>query len=186
MTYEAIEAAFRAADVRAHDAILDLPSVVWVDWRAAEDEIVDDFARVLDDGTLRAEPAGDHDEVLRIHRDGAAHDVALTRSPEDRQRALLGLQAVLGPERLIRFATRSAGGDTLAFVVLTWAQWHDLDRRFGDAVARHYQPLADTTDLFVDAAPPPSATLPRAARPPAPTPPPTANRRGFWPFRKRT
>jgi hypothetical protein len=150
-----IEEVLRSGDEDAVDALLnDEESVFGVDWREADDAIVEYCEAMLQTGTLSAEMVnvdGPPGWKLYITYKGNRGRVPHVVGPEDRHITILALNRMLSPDFEIRFCIASNGGDTLAFLPLASKDWAQLERQYGSAVAEHFYKIALKPNLFTDA-----------------------------------
>lgn len=124
-----------------------LPSLVWVDWREDDTDIVKNTARCLQTGELSAEsqPCG----FLEILFRRKATVIAYPQGIADRNITLTTLNRILSPEYQIRFCESSLGSDTLGFVVLASRCWQKLEKEFGATLVRqHFSELYEGRKLF--------------------------------------
>lgn len=132
----------------------DRAAVFWVDWREEDDAIVADCETVLHTGSLFAElTPTEADPGFEIHIGyiGKRTRVPLRGGPEDRHITLHTLNQALSPDYEIRVCVDSLGGDTLAFVPLSTADWSTLESTYGARVAKHFRKIEAKPNLFTDA-----------------------------------
>ncbi len=130
--------------------------VVWVDWRAAEDEMVADFESLLKTGAISSEFLDSNNEhgfdFFIQYKDKRKRVPFVTLGTENRQEAIVTLNELLEPDYEIRFCVDSAGNDTLAYIPLSCADWRSLEEKFTqEKVRRHFYPInAESPNMFTD------------------------------------
>lgn len=111
------------------------PHFFSVDWRGADDEIVEDCAACLGLDSLKAEW---RDEDLFISFEGREVQVPLQSDVADRHITLCSLNDVLSLKYEIRFLVFSHGSDTLGFAALGIADWRELEAASPAVVAENF------------------------------------------------
>lgn len=130
-----------------------------VDWRNDDADTVKDCAALLPDlppGALTAawvpttDPAAINPDLV-ITYCGAAYQVPLRHSFDDRHLTLLALNAILAPDYEIRDVASSHDGDTRCYIVLSAGAWTYLAAEYPAALAQQLWPLEDHPFLSTDA-----------------------------------
>ncbi|MCT6924366.1 hypothetical protein [Metasolibacillus sp.] len=116
--------------------------LIWIDWREAEEDLIDYFNEQL--------PMSDRIdcEIIEIDKPRGV-DITLSLKEKkltipfaddvtDRDSAIRAMQEMIAPHYQIRWFIESLGGDTLAFVLLPTAQWNELERQFGERKVHYY------------------------------------------------
>lgn len=154
MNLDLIEQAISTATPEAIEALLnDQDTVFFVDWREEDDAIVEYCENILKTGDLSAELASTDDEngfKIYIHRGGRRGRIPLTYSAEDRHITILALNVMLKPDYEVRYCIDGHGSDTGTFLPLPSATWSDLERKFGDRVAKRFYQIKQKPNLFTD------------------------------------
>jgi len=149
-----IEEVLQSGDEEAVQSLLeDDDTVFWVDWREADDEIVEDCESILQTGSLSPEVVNVNTAdgwELYINYKGRRQKVPLVYGPEDRHITLVALNRMLSPDFEVRFCIASNGSDTLAFLPLASKDWAQFERRYGSAVAESFYKMAAKPNLFTD------------------------------------
>lgn len=127
--------------------------LIWIDWREAEEDLIDYFNEQL--------PMSDRIdcEIIEIDKPRGV-DITLSLKEKkltipfaddvtDRDSAIRAMQEMIAPHYQIRWFIESLGGDTLAFVLLPTAQWNKLERQFGERKVHYYfQVIAKDSTMF--------------------------------------
>jgi hypothetical protein len=104
-----------------------------VDWRALEDEVVDDFAGRLTGGdTLQRDNS---EGALTVTYNGARFAIPLTESGADRYITICSLSVILSDQYELRRLKSSVDSDTHVFLLLLandWAHLGAIDRSWSD------------------------------------------------------
>jgi hypothetical protein len=157
MTIHLVQAVLESPTEQTIRALLDdRATVFWIDWREEDDSIVAACEDLLQTGGLCAEFAeadNEEEEELTIQYGDRRVRVPLTYSEADRHITLCALNEALAPDYEVRFCIDSNGGDTLAFLPLSTAQWADLERQYGNAVQQRFYAIAAQPNLFTDSLP---------------------------------
>ena len=154
MNLELIRTAIATPTEQAIDALLeDGDTVIWVDWREAEEDIVDYCEDKLQTGTPNCECVdADNDAGFELFIEYQANRqrIPLVHGPEDRHIAIHAMNQILGPDYEIRLCIDSWGSDTLGFVALAGDTWRSLESAFGEAVGKRFYRLAASPNVFTD------------------------------------
>lgn len=126
--------------------------IVWVDWREEDDAIVRYCEEVLQTHKLSAE-CQDADNklgyILTIRYDDKKEIVPFNPDDVSRDATLITLNQILRPDYEVRLWMDSIGGDTLAFVPLSSAQWSQLENEFGEEkVQYHFSKVNEHSRMF--------------------------------------
>jgi hypothetical protein len=123
----------------------------WVDWRADDQEIVQECEALIKSGNLSAEWVPNAVSAdLDITYKGKVTRVPYPPPGADRDTTLFTLARVLAGDFDLRLWTDSNGSDMAAFAALTSDEWRQLEASFGDIVAVKFAPLQDLNCLFDD------------------------------------
>jgi len=136
-----------------------IAGIFWVDWREADDYMVELAAACL--------PAGNAmlpewiDSKLHIRFRDQRTPVPLEFKPGEQDVTLLALNRALAPDFEIRYIKASDGGDTLAFMLMGRADWAELEAAFASKVDDAFGRLEAGSALFAhDSAPAPVVMAP--------------------------
>lgn len=126
------------------------PGVFLIDWREADDNIVNMVAQSLGGAGI---DFSRQSQQLQISYAGRSAIATLESRQGDQDRTLDALNRVLRPDFEIRLAKASNGNDTLAFQVLSVNVWQALETEFGAAVEAAFQRLDLASPLFCEPMP---------------------------------
>ena len=130
----------------------DYDVVVWVDWREEDEAIIRYCEDILKTGTLLSEYQDADNKlgyVLYIHYNNKKTIVPFNPDNVSRDTTLIALNQVLNPDYEVRLWIDSIGGDTLAFVPLSSAQWSELEKEFGtEKVQYHFSKINAQSKMF--------------------------------------
>jgi hypothetical protein len=124
-----------------------------VDWREADDAIVEYCESVLQTGRLSAEWV---DDDLFVIFGSKRVRVPLTQSESDRHITLLSLNEALSPEFEVRMLYASVGSDTATFIPLDTESWSALEREASEVVSRRFHKLTPHPNTFTEVVPVPN------------------------------
>lgn len=131
----------------------DRQAVFLVDWREADESIVEYCEEILKTGDLSADLVNiDADpgfELYILYR-GRRVKVPLVIGPEDRHITIYTLNQMLALDYEIRVCVDSNGWDTLTFLPLATADWGALEIRFGEAVEKRFRKVERRPNLFTE------------------------------------
>lgn len=116
-----------------------------VDWRSAEDEVVEAFAERLDPEDALAWTEADG-RVTPVYR-GVAHPVPLTLTGSDRYVMIFSIMELIRDKYTV-FRDADADGDTHVFHVLRNDEAEDLARRHPQWMRKHLEALVPGVDGF--------------------------------------
>ncbi|MCL2579763.1 MAG: glutathione reductase [Oscillospiraceae bacterium] len=127
-------------------------SVLWVDHRDEDENIVKYTGEMLNIDNLSAEVIESENElgyeVIIIYGDKKSV-VNFNPKKVSRDTTLIALNEILQPDSEVRFWMDSVGGDTLAFVPLSSVAWSHLEHEFGiENVRYHFAPIIKTSVMF--------------------------------------
>jgi hypothetical protein len=136
------------------------PGVFWVDWREADDYIVNLAAQALgrDDLSSRWDS-----KTLHIDFEGRSTVVPLEQKPGEQDIILAALNRALNPQFELRWIRASHGGDTLAFQILSGEDWAALQSRHGASLDAAFARLDPDRPLFQSSEPQVAASPETAA-----------------------
>ena len=128
-------------------------ALIWVDW-GEEDEVILSYINevlpetdAIDYACIATEEERGFDIILK--KDGMVRAIPYAPDHADRDTTLKAAQEYLAPLYRIRWYMGSLGSDTLAFVVLSAAQWERLEEEFGaDQVAYHFAQIGKDSKMF--------------------------------------
>ncbi len=154
MIPSSVDRFLRSPSQESAAALLDDRSAVFlVDWREEDDAIAGSCEAVLRTGSLSAELVeldADPGFEISISYAGKRAKVSLVGALEDRHITLHALNQALAPDYEVRVCVNSRGGDTLAFLPLSAADWADLESKYGARVAKHFRRIEERPNLFTD------------------------------------
>lgn len=143
-----ILAAVRSDDDAAFAALVSNEDCCFsVDWREADDAIVEYCESVMRTGRLSAEWA--EDDLFVIFGSKRVR-VPLTESAADRHITLLTLNEALSPEFEVRMLYASVGCDSGTFVPLGSEGWSALEREAAEIVSRRFHKLMPHPNTFTE------------------------------------
>lgn len=152
-----------AGDDKTTDRLFAEPikGIFWVDWREADDDIIEMASACLPAGNdMRPEWI---DDKLHIRFRDKLTLVPLAFKPGEQDVTLLTLNRALVPDFEIRMVKASDGGDTLAFILLENADWAELEAAYGSRVHDAFGRLEAGSALFAhDSTPAPAVAAPAA------------------------
>jgi hypothetical protein len=123
--------------------------VMWVDWRAHGEDVVDMCEALIQTGTLTAETVdNDTSASLTITYRGVETRVPYKNANTDLDAILIALNTLLAPDHEIRFCRDSDGNDTVAFLPLSSAQWQSLDASFPKEAEAKFMRITADMRLF--------------------------------------
>lgn len=126
----------------------DTESILWVDWREYDEEIIKGCEAIIKTGELAAEC--EEDSLFILYK-GQRSAVPLTQSEEDRHITLLALNSALNGDYELRMAWASHGSDTAAFAPLAATDWQGLEHRYGQrAVDFAFFKLQASPNVFTE------------------------------------
>lgn len=123
------------------------PWLVWVDHRAAPDELVEDVEAALNTGSLRLELGEEEPPRGTLHHAGRRRKIAFEEDSGDVDRLLTVLRATLGPAFEFRVWRPSEADDTVGLLVAPAEFWSELD---ADLAARETRALGPEDRIFRD------------------------------------
>ncbi|MFZ6656550.1 polymorphic toxin-type HINT domain-containing protein [Undibacterium sp. TJN19] len=123
--------------------------VFWVDWREADEVIIDLAAKLIGNDELSHEWNNDK---LMVKFRGKLTEVPLKFEPGEQYITLVTLHEALYPEYEIRYIKASQGGDAIAYMVLKRETLFELDAEFGTKVADTLQKVERGSAHFKQAA----------------------------------
>lgn len=119
--------------------------VFWVDWREADEDIINMTAETLGTQDLSSQW---QDEKLYVCYKNQMTLVPLMFEPGEQDKTLLALNTALSPDYEVRHIRASEGGDTIAFMALDTGTWKNLESTFGKKVEDAFMRLTDGSSLF--------------------------------------
>ncbi|MFZ6757920.1 polymorphic toxin-type HINT domain-containing protein [Undibacterium sp. Ji50W] len=123
--------------------------VFWVDWREADEAIIDLAAKLIGNDELSHEW---HNDKLTVKFRGKLTEVPLKFEPGEQYITLATLHEAIYPEYEIRYIKASEGGDTTAFMILKKQTLFELDAEFDARVADALQKVERGSAHFKQAA----------------------------------
>lgn len=144
---------FLSAPAENQDAFWESDGLIWVDWREYDESIIDYFNEHLPEGAKIDYVCQDTAQArgfdILLNKNGVSAPIPYGEDAADRDTTLRSIQAYLAPEYQIRWYLDSLGSDTLAFCLLSTAQWAQLEQQFGQAqVAHYFAPITADSKMF--------------------------------------
>jgi hypothetical protein len=113
----------------------DEDSLLWIDHRDYDEDIINGMESFLKTGYLKGEMIDETDDCtgfeIIIHYKGEKHKIEYKGEGSDRDTTVIALNEVLKPDYEIRLFKDSLGSDTLAFLPLPVKHWIELEKEFG-------------------------------------------------------
>ncbi|UKS27873.1 hypothetical protein LOZ80_02650 [Paenibacillus sp. HWE-109] len=116
---------------------------VIVDWREEDCEIIRLFGEFLPGEVIVEET----DEGLTMSFAGEIYSIPLTFSPNDRYITIRGIANIIQKEFEIRLFRDSYFSDTHVFVLMSCAQWQELERSHTAEVEKIFQKITPELDF---------------------------------------
>lgn len=139
-------------DYYYYNLIEECDTLLWIDHRDCDEEIINGVETILKTGHLRGELIEETidkiDEII-IHYKGEKTKIEYIGEEADRDTTIISLNEVLKPDYEIRLCKNSLGSDTLAFLPLSAKQWIDLENEFGqNKVNKLFIKISKETKMF--------------------------------------
>ena len=125
--------------------------LVWVDWREAEDAIVEYVASKLDGVNLVVaidDADNDHGYIVSISSNGRTLAVDPSAEFDCRHATLNAIDELISTGYQIRFAVATNGGDTVGIAVERLVDWQALRAEHGHVVDEQFCPIRELPDLM--------------------------------------
>lgn len=119
--------------------------VFWVDWREADEDIINMAAQALQTQALSSQW---QDDKLYVCYKNKMTLVPLMFEPGEQDKTLFALNTALSPDYEIRHIKASEGGDTIAFMALATDTWKALESTYGQKVEAAFTGLTNGSSLF--------------------------------------
>lgn len=144
---------FLLAPDKNQDEFWESNSLIWVDWREFDEDIIRYFNEKLPDKDkiifecVKTEKDLDIDIILKKNNTSIA--IPYADDCTDRDTTLISIQEYLSPNYQVRWYMGSLGSDTLAFCVYPTSQWEQLEQEFGvETVAYYFAPIHLNSKMF--------------------------------------
>ena len=141
-------------DFFSHDMdlvdLFDSEAIIWIDWREYDEDVVNYFNDMMDEPidiqtVSNGKPYGD-DIVLK---NGNKELQIPYGDEQDRDVTIKYFNDFVQPDYEVRWFAESLGNDTLGFIVLSGAEWANLEDEFGaDTVRYYFDPINLESNMF--------------------------------------
>ena len=140
---------FFANDMDLTD-LFDSEAIIWIDWREYDEDVVNYFNDMMDEPidiqTVSNGKAYGDDIVLQK---GDKELQIPYGDEQDRDVTIKYFNDFVQPDYEVRWFTESLGNDTLGFIVLSGAEWANLEDEFGaDTVRYYFEPINLESNMF--------------------------------------
>ena len=140
---------FFANDIDLTD-LFDSEAIIWIDWREYDEDVVNYFNDMMDEPidiqTVSNGKAYGDDIVLQK---GDKELQIPYGDEQDRDVTIKYFNDFVQPDYEVRWFTESLGNDTLGFIVLSGAEWANLEDEFGaDTVRYYFEPINLESNMF--------------------------------------
>ena len=145
---------FLSAPTENKNAFLESDALVWVDWREYDEDILGYFNEKLPNDSIIDYEFTDSDSKrgfdIILKKYGQQYPIPYSEDGADRDTTIICAQEYLSPAYQIRLYTETLGSDTLAFCVLSAAQWDQLEQKHGGKVRYYFAPVRADSKMFGD------------------------------------
>jgi hypothetical protein len=140
------EVLLTGTDERLHDYIEESGLCLVVDWRGAEQDLIDNVSELLPDRKLAWEWVDAEDDLYILYQ-GQRYKVGLTMSGRDRYITLRKLNEVMASDYEIRGFRHTLEDDTHCFYVKPCAWWTAMEEHFPKDIARVFAQITPEMDF---------------------------------------
>ena len=131
------------------DSFWDCEALVWIDWRAEDDYILDLLNDHLSEEDQIVYEVTDSYEDMFLIKNGEKSRVPYNGANWERDVTVRAAAGFVQPKYQLRHFTGSVGSDAGAFCLIPAAEWQQLESRFGEEfTAKYFVPVKPDSVIF--------------------------------------
>jgi len=141
-------------DTNEVDSLLESDSIIWIDWREYDEDIVSYVNDELNEAdkiewkTIPSEKEGALD-IVTLKKDEKEAVIRYDEDKWDRDTTLKSIGKFIDDKYKLCWFKPSLGGDTLSFVVIGNEDWEKLSAEFGEEKLKFYfSPVTEENEMF--------------------------------------